>query len=255
MYKSILLVFVSLLMVACQTPPDIQQLQNQNVSLQGQLDQANNEITALKSKESKLNNELTERDRVMGILSQEKTSRVVTSTALRGQVRSFIQQQVDLLKGFLLAGDLLDYIGGELVERSMTDEEPLLIVDLANAMPKDGSLTSVGGFFERPGTMRVKLMRKVEDDLVVVWESNPLTITNKGLQKTNFSVSVGVQKGDVAAYYLSTAGMVGFDVGTGDSRYLKQDVSFGKAIGIFSLLGDKKKRAYSLGVYGLLDIQ
>lgn len=255
MYTKILLIALASLLVACQTPPDIQKLENQKASLQGQLDKANNDITQLKSKEATLNRELAERDRVMGVLNQEKSSRVVTSTALRGQVRAFVQQQVDALKKFLLEGNLLDYIGGELVERSVVDEQPLLVVDLANTVPKDGSLTSVGGFFTRPGTLRVKVMRKVEDDLVVVWESNSLKIAEKGIQKTNFSVSVGVKKGDVVAYYLATAGMVGFDVGTGNSRYLKEDVGFGKAVEESSLLGEDKKRAYSIGVYGLLDVE
>ena len=64
---------------------------------------------------------------------------------------------------------------------------------------------------------------------------------------------MGVQQGDVIAYYLSDPGMVGFDTGTGNSRYLTEDVSFGKAIRQSSLLGEQQRRSYSLGVYGLLD--
>lgn len=238
----------------CQTPPDIQQLQSDKNRLQGQLNSANNQISQLKSTQATLNAELQERDRIVAILSEEKQSRVATSTELRGQVRQFIQQQVDGLKAFLLRGNLLDYVGGELVERKTIDESPLLIVDLANTVPKDGSLTSIGGYFNRSGSLKVKVMRKVEDQLVVVWESLPLSIEDKGLQKTNFSVSVGVQKGDVVAYFIETPGLVGYDMGTGDSRYLKQDVGFGKMIAIDSLMGEKLKRAYAIGVYGLLDV-
>ena len=246
---------MSLALAACQTPPDLKKLQTEKAGLQNQLQQANSKITKLKSDKSALQAELAERDRVIGVLSGEKESRVVTSTKLRGQVRHFVQQQVDLLKQFLLEGNLLDYIGGELVERTAVDEAPLLIVDRTNAVPKDGSLTSVGGYFNSPGTLSVKVMRQVEDNLVVVWESEPLNISEAGLQKVGFAVTVGVQKGDYIAYYLATPGMAGFDTGTGDTRYLTEDVSFGRAIRQSSLLGEKQKRSYSLGVYGLLEAQ
>lgn len=253
MKKTALALFTLASLAACQTPPDIQQLQNRNTDLQSKLEAADNQILKLKSEGAQLNQSLAERDRVIGVLGQEKNSRVVTSTALRGQVRQYVQQQIDSLKGFLLDGNLLDYIGGELVERSAIDEKPLLVVDLANTVPVDGSLTSLGGYFNRPGTVYVKVLRKVEDDFVVVWASNALKIKTSGIQKVNFSVSVGAKKDDVVAYYLVDPGMVSFDAGTGNSRYLNADVSFGKAIAKSSLLGEKQRRSYSLGVYGLLD--
>lgn len=255
MKNKIAVALLAIGLAGCQTPPDIKQLENEKAGLQSQLDEANSYITRLKSDKSSLETELAERDRVIGVLSGEKNSRVVTSTKLRGQVRHFVQDQVDLLKSFLLEGNLLDYVGGELVERTAVDEEPVLVVDMANAVPKDGSLTSVGGYFVRPGDLTVKVMRQVEDDFVVVWESDVQSIKSAGLQKVGFSVTVGVQKGDVMAYYLSQPGMVGFDSGTGDTRYLKEDISFGRTISVSSLMGEKQKRSYSLGVYGLLDSQ
>ncbi|MGK0441213.1 MAG: hypothetical protein ACJA0N_001010 [Pseudohongiellaceae bacterium] len=253
--KNVWLLLMSLALAACQSPPDIKQLKSEKTNLQNQLQEANSFITKLKNDKSNLSSSLAERDRVIGVLSGEKSSRVVTSTELRGQVRYFVQQQVDLLKSFLLEGNLLDYIGGELVERTAVAEEPLLIVDMANLVPKDGSLTSIGGYFSKPGQLTVKVMRKIEQSLVVVWESEVLTIKNAGIQKVALPVTVGVQRGDVLAYYLMSPGVAGFDTGTGDSRYLTEDISFGKAIRISSLQGKKQKRAYSLGFYGLLDTQ
>ena len=206
-----LLVLASL--VACQTPPDLKKLQAEKASLNNQLQQANAAIKQHNNDKAELKAELVERERVIDVLSGEKQSRVVTSTKLRGQVRHFVQQQVDFLKAFLLEGNLLDYIGGELVQRTAVDEQPLLIVDKANPVPKDGSLTSVGGYFNTPGQLAVKVMRKVEDNLVVVWESGPLTISAAGLQKVGFAVSVGVQRGDYIAYYLVTPAMSVFGRG------------------------------------------
>jgi hypothetical protein len=46
---------------------------------------------------------------------------------------------------------------------------------------------------------------------------------------------------------------VSFDEGTGDTRYLTKDLKLGGTVKKSSLLGENKKRSYSIGVYGLLN--
>ena len=130
-----------------ESPVDMKKLQDQNSSLQQQLGQARQQINTLQAEKSVLKKDVAELNRVVGVLGQEKSSRVQESTSLRGQVRRFVQDQIDGLKQFLLASNLLDYIGGELVERVNVDEKPLLIVDLLNKVPSTGSLTGVSGYF------------------------------------------------------------------------------------------------------------
>lgn len=153
----------------------------------------------------------------------------------------------------MVQGGLLDYVGGELVERSNIEEKPLLLVDLMNTIPGPGTLTGVGAHFVKPGTFTVKVLRPVDDKLVVIWDSNPLKVTTPGINRINFLVGVVVEKGDVIAYDFKSGVAVSFDEGTGDTRFLSGELKLGDATKASSLDGEKRRRAYSLGVYGLLN--
>lgn len=248
-------VVLAMLLAGCQVPPDIKTLQDQNGALQQELDEARTNIGKLQADKVLLEQDNAELSRVINVLGEEKSSRVEESTSLRGQVRQFVQMQIDNLKQFLLAANLLDYVGGELVERASLDEKPVLAVDLMNAVPLAGTLTGVGGYFQGTGQLSVKVLRPVKDNLVVVWASHPITIAERGLQRLKFPVVVGVEKGDLLAYYFTNPGMVGFDTGTGDTRYVNEDASVGSALRRSSLNGEKARRAYSIGVFGLLNTQ
>lgn len=252
---TLLLLCGSVLMWGCQTPPDIKQLQDKNGALQHQLGQAKETIRTLENDKQLLQQNVAELERVKGILGQEKSSRVVESTHLRGEVRRFVQSQIDTLKQFLLASNLLDYVGGELVKRSNLDTKPVLILDMYNKVPRNGAITGVGAYFQDVGTVSVKVLRPIDDKFVVVWASSPITVPGKGIQQLQFPVSVGVEQGDVLAYYLASPRMVSFDTGTGDTRYTASDIVVGGVLKPSSMSGGKEKRAYSIGVNGLLNVK
>ncbi|WP_101760194.1 hypothetical protein [Oceanicoccus sp. KOV_DT_Chl] len=240
-------------LAACQAPPNIKKLQDENGALAQQLGQANQRISSLEADKTLLKQDVAELNRVVAVLGQEKSSRVAESTNLRGQVRQFVQLRIDSLKNFLLASDLLDYIGGELVERTNVEPKPVLAVDLYNQIPVSGTLTGVGGYFQSAGDVSVKVLRQIGDNLVVVWASEPVIIAERGMQRLNFPVSVGVEKGDYLAYYFSKPGSISFDTGTGDTRYLAADVPVGSLVKRSSLQGENDKRSYAVGVFGLLN--
>lgn len=251
--KGIAVLACALIVAGCQVPANVKELSDENQSLKGQLASAAQQITQLKAQERLLQKDLAELNRVIGVLDAEKSSRVRESSQLRGQIRKFQQQQIDELKAFLVREDLLDYIGGELVERAQAEEKPLLIVDLAHPVPKNGTLTGVGGFFAKPAPFTVKVLRQVEQDLVVIWESKPLTPKQPGLNRINFPVTAGVEQGDLLGYFFPTQTGVTFDTGSGDTRYLQSDLRPGGKVRRSALMGEGKKRAYSIGVYALLN--
>ncbi|MBB3167928.1 hypothetical protein [Simiduia aestuariiviva] len=243
------------LTAACQAPKNIQQLQQQNQNLAAELATARANIAQLQQREQALEADVAELNRVMNVLGTEKSSRVQESSQLRGLMRSFVQDQIDLLKDFLVKGDLLDYVGGELVTRNGIADKPdqqLLLVDLQNPLPSEGVLTGVGAYFTMPGSFRVKVLRRVDANLVVVWESKLLPVAQAGKQRINFPVSVGVERGDLLAYYFPNQVNAAVDAGTGDTRTYDGDLALGKTLAVRSLDNAKQKRAYSLGVYGLL---
>ena len=107
--------------------------------------------------------ELAELERVMAVLDGEKASRVKASSELRGQVRTFIQQQIDAYKAFLVTGQLMDYVGAELLTRTTQDPEPILMVDFENEVPAAGSLTGVMADFNQSGSLAVRVLRPIGD--------------------------------------------------------------------------------------------
>jgi hypothetical protein len=243
----------SVFLGACQLQPDMQQLQDRNNRLDKELAMAQDEIVRLQDREASLSADLQELQRVAGIMEGEKSERVRESLELRGQVRRFVQQQIDALRGFLVQNELLDYVGGELVDRAGVDDSPLFIVDLANAVPRSGTLTGVAINAIRPAGFRVKVLRPAGDNLVVIWQSTILYVEQAGISRVNFPVTVGVEEGDVIAYYFAEGVAVSYDEGTGDARFQKADVAPGAILRTSSLQGEKQRRAYSVGVYGLLN--
>lgn len=253
MLKQISALIIAASIGGCATPPQTQELLNENKNLQGQLVEASSRIAKLEADNVLKQQQIDELSRVLGVLDTEKTSRVQESSVLRGQVRNFVQDQIDSLKSFLVLGDLLDYIGGELVERATVEDKSLLLVDLANPIPRNGTLTGVGAHFTNASPFVVKVLRPAGDQLVVVWESKPIIVRDTGPMRYDFPVTIGVEQGDYLGYYFPETTGVSFDEGTSDVRYLSRDIRLGDSTRKSNLLGDNKKRAYSIGVFGLLN--
>ena len=240
-------------LTGCQTPPDRQQLENQNAQLEADLARARAQIAALETQEQQLRAQVDELSRVMAVLDTEKTVRVQESSQLRGQVRRYVQNEIDELKDFMMQSNLLDYVGGELVQRSGIDSDPKLLIDLANPMPGTGTLTGVSAYFLKPGTFTVQVLRPVQDELLVIWKSAVLSAEQAGERRINFPVSVGVEQGDVIGYIFHQPGTLSFDQGTGNTLYTDSAPNLGQSVKIRALDGDDEKRAYPVGVYGLLN--
>lgn len=252
-YCWVALVLICFSLAGCQVSPDIKQLNNKNQQLSQQLSVAQAEVVRLKQRTQVLQGDVTELGRVVNVLGTEKTSRVEESSVLRGQVRKFVLQQIDLLKGFLVDGNLLDYVGGELVPRTQQESAPLTLVDFAQPMPSAGTLTSVGGYFTAPTELQVNVLRPVNDRYVLIWQSGPLRVEAAGQVRLSFPVSVGVERGDVMGYQFAHTTEVSFDRGTGRTLYSTQKLALGDQVRESNLSGGRDRRAYSIGVYGLLN--
>lgn len=241
-------------LVACQTAPQMEELRNRNQALEQQLSQARSEVDSLAAQNQSKQENIEELKRIAAILDAEKTSRAAESAELRRQVRGFVQGQIDALRSFLVRGGLLDYVGDELVVRNQLESDPRLVIDLANPVPRNGSLTGVAAHFGHPAPFRVKILRPVEDELVVIWESALIDVPEAGRFNYQFPVAVGIEGGDYLGYHFPESTGVAFDRGTGNTRYTKREVALGESIAIRSLDGADEKRAYSIGVFGLLNL-
>ena len=243
----------SLVLAGCQSTGNQNELQKENTNLKQRLQSAESEIGQLKGNNALLKRDIDSLNHVVSVLDTEKNSRVAESSLLREKVRFFVQNQTDVLKNFLVEGDLLDYIGGELVQRSTTEDKPRTIVDLSNRIKASGVLTGVGAYVIKPSQVRVMVLREFDGELVVLWQSEVIKMASAGKNAIQFANSVSVETGDYIAYrFLDVAG-VGFDTGTGNTRYSDNEFVQGKTFKASSLLGEKDKRSYAIGVYGLLN--
>jgi hypothetical protein len=244
---------VSLVLAGCQSTGNQNELQKENTNLKQRLQSAESEIGQLKGTNALLKRDIDSLNHVVSVLDTEKNSRVAESSLLREKVRFFVQNQTDVLKNFLVEGDLLDYIGGELVQRSMTEDKPRTIVDLNNRIKAAGVLTGVGAYVIKPSQVRVMVLREFDGELVVLWQSEVIKMANTGKSAIQFANSVSVEAGDYIAYRFVDVAGVGYDTGTGNTRYSDNEFVQGKTFPISSLLGEKDKRSYAIGVYGLLN--
>lgn len=242
-----------LLLVGC-APANIQELQAEMGQLETDLMDSQSEIESLKADRQRLQDKLANLENVNSALGTEKSSRVEESSALRGEVRKFVQTNIDNLKEFLVQGDLLDYTGGELVTRSSVSntDNSMTLVDLSHPIPKPGVLTGVGAYFEDKGRVQVKVLRHAGDSLVLIWESPVLDVKQTGIKQLSFPVTVGVEQGDVIAYYFPSGVNVSYNEGTGNTRFTAENLTLGAVVNPNGLRGVQEKRAYSIGVYGLL---
>ncbi len=251
--KAIIISLLSITLWGCNSTPDQKALQDKNKNLQQQLTQANSQIAQLTGEGLVLKKEIKELNQIVAVLDTEKSSRVEESSELRSQVRKFVQNNIDALKQFLVKGNLLDYVGGELVSRPNLEDKALSIIDLSNTMPRSGVLSGVGAYVSKPTSLKVKLLRTIDTKLVTIWQSDLIELNKLGENTVQFNNTVGIEQGDIIAYEFPNKVGVGYTTGTANTRYIESSLNLGTTIERSELEGKREKRAYSLGVYGLLD--
>ncbi|WP_086933533.1 hypothetical protein [Agarilytica rhodophyticola] len=240
-------------LAGCEITPEVQDLMDKNSTLETQLKEANQQISSLESEQTILAADNTELKRVMAILDTEKSSRVQESSGLRMQIRKFTQKQIDQLKEFLVLSDLLDYVGEELFDRTKIDATAAVLVDLANPIPRRGTLIGVSGHFSRSTDFSIHILRPVGNRYVVIWQSPSVTAKGEGFERFRFPLSVGIEKGDVIAYDFPATVGVKYDNGTGQTLLSKKSFMLGASVAVSSLKYASDKRAYSLGVSAILE--
>ncbi len=253
MRSIITIVAITSLLIGCGSTSNKNDLRSVVTNLESKLAEEKTKNNQLFNENRVLKLDVERLNSVVSVLDTEKSSRVKESSVLRNQVRKFVQNKITLLKEFLVEGDLLDYVGGELVQRDKLEKSSMTLVDLNNRINSAGVLTGLGAYVKAPSDVKVKVLRYINSNLVVVWESASIKLHKVGAIRHQFVNTVSVEKGDVIAYEFSKSVGVGYSEGTADTRHSKKPLALGESIHVNSLAGAKNKRAYSIGVYGLLN--
>ncbi|MEZ4599568.1 MAG: hypothetical protein R2940_07245 [Syntrophotaleaceae bacterium] len=246
-------VVLSVLMLSgCVTTSErIKALEHSNTLLSQDLSTAKDNIARLNMDKNRLSEELDECRRVSRALEKEKDVRTKEAGDIRQEIRDFMKKQILALRDFTKREELLDYIGGELLQRPEISDEGLTLVDLKNPMPGPGSLVGLRGLFTSPCKVKLVILRPLNDSSFVVWESPIFQIADPGAKAFDFDSDVAVEKGDLVGYAFEGPVGVPYDRGTGKTLFSSRKLVLGDRINPESLNGVGQNRAYSVGVVGM----
>jgi hypothetical protein len=205
---------------------------------------------------AKMGADIAELNRQLNISSSEKGRYDERIKTIASSVREYIKQQMRDNRNFLTGIALEDFVGSELIERAHTGEENILIVDVSNPVPSGGQINGIGGYFNGPAELVVKLLRPSGNDYIVIYNKQVKVDTDAPDKKyIDFDSPFIVKKGDVIAYYFLGPVNVPYDIDIGTNAYSKiRSDKFGDgdrmaASDIWH--ADQPKRKYSLNYYGI----
>jgi len=253
MRTRLLVLFAALLFSGgCTTPEAMLQLQQERDALATSLQTAQGQITGLEADKDQLEQRVQHLEQVERTLHKEKDVRIAETADVRHTVRDFVREQVRSINDFAQASHLLDYIGGELIERSALEGEDLLLVDLAHPMTSPGTLANGRLLTRGPCRVVFCVLRPLGDRMIVLWRSETQEVPGPGLHRMPFFGSVAVEAGDLIGLYTDGPLQVPYDPGTGEtglrSGRVKPDQSIPETD-----LRRQGARAYSFGVEGFLE--
>jgi len=231
---------------------DVKQLRHERDVLSAELAVKKDRIGDLENQNRKLEDKLIYQKKVGKNLEKEKTAQAEETSIVRREARVFVQEQMGTLREFSENKELLDYVGGEPINRTEIGGENLLLVDMKNLIQTSGTLLGGKVFAKSKTNLSFCILRPQGNNLVVLWISKPATVPKGGLFRVTFDVPVAAEKGDLIGLFSSGKLQIPFDYGTGDTRTIVGPVTVGKVIPIDDL-EDGEKRTYSFGVSGFLD--
>ncbi len=250
--KSLPIVLVALLFTTgCATDTQLTQLKKDNSVLSAQLNTANNDINKLKREKETLQQEIDYLDEVKSVLGREKEARITQSRATVSEVQGFVRSQVKALSLFSKSEGILDYTGGELLDRSKLSGKNQLLVDLKHPVSADGSVMGGRVYARHAGIVSFCVLRPAGSGYVVVWKSKDFSAIGSGAERFTFGTMISVKSGDIPALYCPGIVPVPFDEGTGKTGVRSGKVKPNSSISN-SDLSTSGNRTYSFGIEGLI---
>ena len=223
----------------------VKTLQAENLRLTSDLTTAHGSITRLEG-------EVKDLRQVNKTLQYEKKAQVDETADVRRSARTFVRGQVESLRDFAQSRSLLDYVGGETIERASVDGENVLLVDMKNAFENPGILVGARVLARTETRLVFCVLRPQGDGVVVLWMSAPFLVPAGEVAHLSFDTPVAAQKGDMIGAYAPDALGVPHDTGTGDTRAVSGPVEVGQSIAVSDMNG-AQNRSYSFGVVGFLE--
>ncbi|MFH1039453.1 MAG: hypothetical protein V1789_12385 [PVC group bacterium] len=236
----------------CSSSSEFKQVQYERDVLDGEVTVLRDRVKELTSDQSDLLKDLDLMKAGKASVEEERDSQSLQNRNIRHAVREFIRQQLQALRELSLQRGLMDTVGSEIITRKQNDRESRLIADFQHPVPSQATLLGIG--FNAGGETRLSpcLLRPSGEQLTVIWRGKELHAEKAGTYYSLFDVPVIAQKGDLIGI-ASPAGLdITYDPGVGDGRILDIIAAPGESLpaGDFK---DKRKRAYSFNMYGIIE--
>lgn len=248
---------LTLLVGGCATPSQqMVLLQSENETLKKDVDEKASQILALTSERSRLQKELDYCNRRSDVLVKEKAARLDEASVLRKGIREFTEQVTKTLATYFQKAEIVDYLGNELLPRSVTDtQKNVLLVDLNNPARENGTLIGGRAWVTSPTRLHFCLLRldPGSGKYTIAAMSPEVTATAAGLQAWIFDLPMAARKGDLMGVYAPEDVSIPYDdVDTGEVVAVPGSAKLNAAIAIVP--GEaRNKRSYSFGMVGYFE--
>jgi len=234
----------------------IAELSNANTQLKDQLYLAERDIDTLRQRNAELEQDASFFEKRALVLEKEKSERVKELRRLRLGVRRFtdaVRTSLDRSRP-----EIEDYFGGELYKRAETEEQAgVLLVDREHRLPAGVTFTGGKAYVTGYARLAFCLLRPTAGDssrVTVVAKSQPLEVTEPGLQTWTFFEPMAAQAGDMIGLYAFGPANIPYDaVGTGDVVVVEtSEPAVGRSEYVLEFPVGRKQRAYSFGLVGYM---
>lgn len=221
--------------------PEVQQLQKQVRDLKA-------DVSAREAENSRIQGELNSCTSLATTLKTERQERHKDLTSLKAETRAYIKAEFDTLRNFSKNSVLLDYMGGELIERKHKSGSNTTVLNLQK-VDTDAVLYGVEGYFD-PGSIVVpQLFRKKGEYMFCIWQGPLLEVVDSGVSFFDLDTPLNIQKGDYVGFYFPEKVAVSYDERTGNYVTFSGKIDLGEAVpSSFST----ENRNYSVGVRGFI---
>ncbi|NLE57248.1 MAG: hypothetical protein GX616_02730 [Planctomycetes bacterium] len=247
MHASVMVVVV--LLTGCAS---FREMKTQRDVLAARLTVTEDRVQSLEKDKAGLQRQVDHLSGMTNVLEREKTERIKETTDVRGEVRGYIRDQVENLREFSQARQLMDYIGSEILERAAIEGEGVLLLDVKHRLPADAILLGARLFARAPTRVAVCIARPHDKGYIVVWRSNDFPVEASGAIDLTFDTPIAAQMGDLIGLYTASTVQVPSDIATGDVRPVRLNPAPGKLIEKHALPRNTG-RTCSFGVVGFLE--
>ena len=217
--------------------------------LRNQIKELNNEISEMLVIKEELTSKLNSCNKLTSDLTQEKEERHKNLTSLKAKTRRFIKEEYNFLGAFSKSEELMDYKGGELIERTERGGSDLTILNMT-PLPLNSVIYSIDGFFYQETTFSPQLFRLIEEEWICVWQGPYIHVQAPGLITFPLETPLNAVKGDIFGFYFPDDVAVSFSERTGTHTTFSGKVDMGEeAPSRFKATN----RSYSIGISGFIE--